>query len=58
MICGNKKYDSIVITSSNTRGDIVTSNEHKEVIAVISDEEIIVKNGYEIKMIPAPNATA
>ncbi|WP_339063611.1 hypothetical protein [Tepidibacillus marianensis] len=54
MKIGNQTYSQIVITSTNEPGKLVTADEQKEVIAIISDDdEIIVKNGYEVKMIPA-----
>lgn len=54
MKIGGKDYEQIVITSGNP-GRLVTADDGKEVIAVISDdEEIIVKDGFDVKLIPAP----
>lgn len=55
MKIGDKNYTEIIITKQSV-GDLVTEDTNQEVIAIISDdEEIVVKNGYEVKMIPAPN---
>lgn len=52
---GDKNYTAIIITKQSV-GDLVTKDTNQEVIAIISDDEkIVVKNGYEVKMIPAPN---
>lgn len=55
MKIGNSTYQEIIITKQ-INGEIVTTDTNQELIAVISDDnEIIVKKGYEVKMIPAPN---
>lgn len=55
MKIGDKNYTAIIITKQSV-GDLVTKDTNQEVIAIISDDEkIVVKNGYEVKMIPAPN---
>lgn len=55
MIIGGKEYEQIVITADKP-GRLVTADDNKEVIAIISDDELnIVKNGYEIKLTPAAN---
>ena len=47
-----EKLDSIVITSEN-RGSLETANDGREVIAIISSDAIVLKNGYEAKLVPA-----
>ena len=47
-----KSLDSIVITSKSS-GRIVTVDDNREVIAIISEDEIIVKDGFDVKMVPA-----
>ena len=49
-----KRLDSIVITS-DAPGRLVTADDNREVIAIISDDEIICKDGYHVKMVPATN---
>jgi hypothetical protein len=54
MILNNERLDSIVITSeSKNTGSLVTADDEKEVIAIISDDNIIVKDGYVVKLVPA-----
>lgn len=53
MILSNEKLDSIVVTIKDTEGILVTAEDKEEVIAVIADDKIIVKDGYEIKLISA-----
>lgn len=48
----NNELDSIVITTKST-GRIVTADDDHEVIAIISEDNIIVKDGYEVKLVPA-----
>lgn len=53
-----KQYEHIVITKADTDPDarLVTADDKKEVIAVISDDEVIEKKGYEVKLVPVtPN---
>mgnify|MGYP000023241550 CR=1 FL=1 len=53
MLIGGKEYEQIVITTEKT-GRLVTADDNKEVIAIISDDEqVIVKNGYNVKMVAA-----
>ncbi len=54
MIFSDKRLDSIVITiTSETTGRLVTAEDNQEVIAIISDDDIVVKDGYEVKLVPA-----
>ena len=54
MEIAGQKYEQIVVTRNQT-GELVTADEGKEVIAIISDDEaVIVKNGYDVKMVAAP----
>lgn len=56
MKIGGKDYDQIVITSATT-GRLITADDGKEVIAIISDDEkIVVKDGFEVRLIPAPKS--
>ena len=54
MTLSNEKLDSIVITTK-ALGSLVTAEDGQEVIAIISDDEIVLKNGYEAKLVPASN---
>lgn len=57
MEIAGKKYEQIVVTR-NQPGRLVTADEGKEVIAIISDEEVvIVKNGYKVKLVAEKEAT-
>ena len=54
MIIDGKEYTQIVVTTDKTAGELVTADDRKEVIAIISDDaRIVVKKGYEVKAIPA-----
>lgn len=49
----NQDYSQIIVSSENKGSQLVTVNDKKDVIAIISDdEEIIVKNGYKVQLIP------
>lgn len=50
-----KQYEQIVITKADTDPEarLVTADDKKEVLAIISDDEVIEKDGYEVKMVPA-----
>ncbi len=50
-----KQYEQIIITKNETDPEarLVTADEEKEVLAVISDDEVIEKDGYEVKLVPA-----
>ena len=54
MILNDEKLDSIVVTiiAKNPDAQLVTADDDQEVIAIIADDNISVKNGYEIKLIP------
>lgn len=43
--------DMIVVTSDRT-GGLVTADDNKEVVAIISEDGIICRNGYNVKMVP------
>lgn len=49
-----KQYEQIVITKANVDPEarLVTADDRKEVLAIISDDEIIEKDGYEVKLVP------
>ncbi|MEA5017053.1 MAG: hypothetical protein VB099_21100 [Candidatus Limiplasma sp.] len=51
MELNGERLDSIVITSKSD-GRIVTAEDGQEVIAIISDGEIIVKHGFDVKVVP------
>ncbi len=56
MKIGDKDCEQIIVTK-NTTGRLVTANDCKEVIAVISDDdEVIIKNGYEVKLVAASDS--
>ena len=44
--------DSIVITSKSS-GRIVTADDNQEVIAIISEDEIVIKEGFDVRLVPA-----
>lgn len=50
----NKTIDSIIITKKES-GQLVEAESNNVVIASISNEEIILHNDYEIKIVPAEN---
>lgn len=52
MELNGERLDSIVVTADRT-GRLVTADDNKEVIAVISEDGIICMNGYNVKMVPA-----
>lgn len=53
MIIGGQRVEQLVMTKPNT-GRLTTADDHQEVIAIISDDnEWVVKNGFDIKMILA-----
>ncbi len=53
MKIGGKDYEQIVITADNP-GRLVTADDEKEVIAIISDDDkIVVKDGFNVRLIPA-----
>lgn len=53
-INGNQ-YEQIVISKADDDPEarLVTADDKKEVLAIISDDEIIAKDGYEVKLVPA-----
>jgi len=42
MIIGNKNYEEVIFT-----------NDEDEVLAIVSDDEVIEKKGNKVKLIPA-----
>lgn len=51
MIIDGKEYDQVIVTK-NEPGRVVT--DKGTVVAVISDDnELIIKDGYEIELVPA-----
>ncbi|WP_162880697.1 hypothetical protein [Paraliobacillus sediminis] len=48
----NKSIDSIIVTRKRS-GEIVDAETGNELIASISNEEIIMHDDYEIKIVPA-----
>lgn len=53
MILNDDRLDSIVITvESKNATRFVTADDKQEVIAIISDGNIIVKDGYVVKLVP------
>ena len=50
-----KQYEQIVITKADTDPEarLVTADDKKEVLAIIYEDEMIEKDGYEVKMVPA-----
>lgn len=54
MKINGKEYDSIVVTLKKSKNpQLVTADDKSEVIAIIHDNEIICKNRYEVKLVPA-----
>jgi hypothetical protein len=52
---GDQEVSQIIITGPKLNSELVTADENKEIIAILSqDEELVIKNGYGIKVIPAP----
>ena len=46
-----EKLDTIVITrKGTTNAQLVTAEDNQEVIAVISNGKVVVKEGYEVKI--------
>ena|GEM_PF-4926293 len=55
---GDDKYDSIIVTlKKSDNAQIVTADDNQAVIAVISDENIILHNDYEVKLVETTAAT-
>lgn len=55
MKIGKNTYQEIIITKQGD-GSLVTADSNQEVVAIISDDdEMVVKKGYEVQLIPAPN---
>ncbi len=54
MNIGNKQYKEIIVTEAvaDPNARLVTADE-KEVLAVISDNEVITKKGFQVKLVPA-----
>ncbi|MTI61982.1 MAG: hypothetical protein FH762_18725 [Firmicutes bacterium] len=50
-----KHYEQIIITKADVdpAARLVTADDKKEVLAIISDDEIVEKDGYEVKLVPA-----
>lgn len=48
----NNNTDSIVVTRKRT-GEIVEAESGNELIACISNDEIILHDDYEVKIVPA-----
>ncbi len=55
MKIAGKQYEQIVITKADIDPEarLVTADDKKEALAIISDDEMIEKDGYEVKMVPA-----
>ena len=54
MIINGINYKEIIITSKKDKGRIVRDGSDKVVVAVISDDDkLILKDGYEVEMVPA-----
>lgn len=50
----SETIDSIIITKKES-GQLVEAESNNVVIASVSNEEIIIHNDYEIKIVPAEN---
>ncbi|QTL96522.1 hypothetical protein GM661_00340 [Iocasia frigidifontis] len=48
-----KHYEQIIITKAKADPEarLVTADDRKEVLAIISDNEIVEKDGYEVKLV-------
>ena len=50
MVLGNENLDSIVIKAVG-RGRLVDAENGQEVLAIIADDKIVVKDGYAVKLV-------